>query len=139
MIVLYAAVKLAAYSLWCWAGLRAFRPEKAGLKFALALGALRLCMGLFFGAGIFLAGTLAASALRSQLLVYLLVYAPVRWVEWALIDALIDPAPVRFASLARGADARRRGWRLRGILLSCLADLPMILSIGGLPLGRFMC
>jgi hypothetical protein len=32
------------------------------------------------------------------------------------------------------------GWRLGGIVISCLADIPVIVSLGGnLAVGRFMC
>lgn len=141
MIFVYGAVKYAAYSLWCWAGLRAFRPDlPAPAPRALALGALRLAMGLGFGIVIWLLGTLAARPLRSEAAVYLAVYVPVRWIEWAIIDALFGAQPSGVGPFLLGRDGLSRGWRLRGILLSCLADLPMIVSLGGhLPLGRFMC
>jgi len=33
-----------------------------------------------------------------------------------------------------------RLWRIGEIVLSCLSDIPMIISLGGiLPVGRFMC
>jgi hypothetical protein len=138
-MLLYGLLKYAAYSFWCWIGLRAFRPEREPrLGLSLGLGALRLGLGLSLGFGIWLASTAAAMVLKNQLLVYLAVYVPVRWIEWAVIDALIGPKPGA-ADFLLGASWERRGWRARGILLSCLADLPMIVDIGGLPLGRFMC
>jgi len=38
-----------------------------------------------------------------------------------------------------GDTATSRLWRLGGIVISCLADIPMIISVGGLPLGRLVC
>ena len=33
-----------------------------------------------------------------------------------------------------------RLWRLGGIVISCLADIPLIISLGGvIPTGRFLC
>lgn len=138
MTALYAAVKFAAYSGWCYVGLKTLRPgEPAHWKSALGLGFLRLAMGLFFGAAIWLLGNLAAIALHNQqVLVYLVVYVPVRWIEWAIMDRLIAHT---WTGFLLGPDSTTRGWRARGIVLSCLADIPIIVSMGGLPLGRFMC
>lgn len=140
MIALYALLKLAAYSGWCWVGLGLFQlGAERRLRKALALGAARLLMGLAFGIVIYLLATLVAAASRSQILAYLLVYVPVRWVEWAIVEALMHPGARGLDGFIFGAGETSRGWRARGILLSCLADIPIIASVGGLPLGRFMC
>jgi hypothetical protein len=140
VIFLYAALKFAAYSGWCWVGLRLFDPNRPDrTQRALAFGGLRLLMGLGFGAAIFFMANAAVMIVRSQPVVYLAVYVPVRWIEWGLIEALMRPELPFLKTAALGDGAAARGWRARGILLSCLADLPIIASIGGLPLGRFMC
>lgn len=140
MIGLYALLKFAAYSGWCWVGLSLFQPGKERrLRKALLLGAARLLMGLAFGAAIYLLATLVAAVSRSQVAAYLLVYVPVRWVEWAILEAFIHPGARGFNGFFFGAGETSRGWRARGILVSCLADIPVIASVGGLPLGRFMC
>jgi hypothetical protein len=41
--------------------------------------------------------------------------------------------------LLLGGSASARGWRGGGVLVSCGADVPIILLLEGLPLGRFMC
>ena len=141
MNVLYAVLKFAVYSGWCWVGLKLFRPHgERRPRAALGLGLLRLGMGAFFGILIWVLGTAAARPLGgNQVLIYLAVYVPVRWIEWAIIDLLIQPERFSFKVFFLGAGPVSRGWRARGIVVSCLADVPVIVSMGGLPLGRFMC
>ncbi|MBI3549758.1 MAG: hypothetical protein HY078_12025 [Elusimicrobia bacterium] len=140
MTWIYAALKFAVYSGWCWVGLRALRPQETpSARAALGLGLLRLSMGLGFGVLIwFLASFVAVQIVRSEPLIYLMVYVPVRWVEWGIIEGLLvrDSGPSGFLW---GHSGGARGWRVRGIVVSCLADIPVIVSMGGLPLGRFMC
>jgi len=145
----YLLGKALAYVGWCRLGLRWLAPEarRPGLR-ALGLGLLRMAMGALFGVGIFLASAAVYSALgagiqatrgSSMVLTYLSTYVPVRWIEWGLIELLLHRRARSPGGFLLGGGARARGWRLGGIALSCLADVPMILSIGGLPLGRFMC
>ena len=144
----YFAVKGAAYCGWCGVGVNRFRPastRRVGL--ALGLGALRLVMGFVFGVGIFFASAFAVAGLdesgvgvtAAMVLAYLGVYVPVRWVEWALIEAILHTPARSLAGFTRGGDRASRTWRLGGIAISCLADVPLMLAAGGLPVGRFMC
>lgn len=145
----YLGLKGAAYCAWCAAGLRRFQPARERLLApALALGLLRLVLGGLFGVGIFLgsaalyAGLGESAALGESTamgLAYLGVYVPVRWIEWGLIEALLRREARSLSGFWLGADRAGRRWRLGGAALSCLADVPMILSLGGLPLGRFLC
>ena len=143
--ILYFGIKFVAYALWCLFGLRLFQPSRASrMAMAIGLGALRSFMGLGFGLGIWLVGSLVYSALSHlpapSVPTYLLVYVPVRWLEWSIMLVIVCP-PCRsaagfFLDLAKGD----RLWRVGGIVLSCLSDIPMIISLGGiLPVGRFMC
>jgi|SRR5690348_10991271 hypothetical protein len=143
--ILYFGVKFVAYALWCLFGLRLFQPsQRSPVAMAIGLGALRSVMGLGFGLGIWLIGSLVYSALSHlpapSILTYMLVYIPVRWLEWSIMLVIVC-LPSRsvsgfFVGLAKGD----RLWRVGGILLSCLSDIPMIISLGGiLPVGRFMC
>ena len=147
----YLAIKACAYAGWCYVGLRAFRPEgKPRLAAVLGLGILRLLLGLVFGIGIFFASAFAyaglsegsgaaLSATATAVLTYLATYVPVRWIEWALIELILTPAARSPGGFLLGSSSRSRLWRLGAISVSCLADVPMILALGGLPLGRFMC
>jgi hypothetical protein len=149
-LLLYLALKALAYTGWCAVGLGVLRPSvRRRTLAAVGLGVLRLAIGLLFATGIFLASTLLVASLNEAtgrvlspsatvVLAYLAVYVPVRWIEWALIEALLtDDARTPGGFFL--SSARARPWRLGGILVSCLADVPVMLVLGGLPMGRFMC
>jgi len=145
---LYLGVKFLAYSGWLYYGLYRFHGRKPALGAAAAFGLLRLLMGFFFGVLIYLASSWVVVHLGAGLglgmardvAAYLSVYLPVRWVEWSIMAGLLCPQAVGPVRLALGADARDRGWRAGGILISCLADIPLIVSLGGvIPTGRFLC
>ena len=136
----YFLLKYAAYAAWCWAGLKLLGDRSPSPRAkALGLGALRVLLGLGLGIGIWLASSAVASAVNAgpaarQIAAYLAVYVPVRWLEWSLIASLIERSGLAFLV------PRSRGsvlFRLGGIGVSCLADVPML--IDGLPIGRFMC
>jgi len=140
--ILYLVVKFLAYSGWVFVGLRSLRQETAPFLRSLLLGLFRLCLGFFFGVLIYF----LSSALMSQLgfgsgsnvLTYLAVYVPVRWIEWSIMAAIL--APGSLAQFVLGAARKDRLWRLGGIAISCLADIPLIISLGGvIPTGRFLC
>jgi len=146
----YFGVKLAAYTLWMSVGLSLLRPQDGSrVPTAIVLGALRLSMGLVFGVGIYLVGTLVFAVIGvatysvgisiAMIVTYLSVYVPTRWVEWAIFELWIDPRSRSVPGFLSSASAQGRGWRLGGIAISCLADVPVIISVGGLPVGRFMC
>jgi hypothetical protein len=77
--------------------------------------------------------------LAGKMTAYISVYVPVRWVEWAVISLFVFKSSRSFAGFLFGGDSTDRLWRLGGIAISCIADIPMILFLGGLPLGRFLC
>jgi hypothetical protein len=143
--LLYPAIKLLAYSCWCYLGLRNFRPPmNDAYRRALLYGFFRLLMGFFFGVGIWLISTFVLShigdGLPQNILTYVLVYVPVRWIEWSIMAALIVPGSFPFVHWMSGTSPRDRNWRLGGIVISCLADIPLIVSLGGvIPTGRFLC
>jgi hypothetical protein len=146
----YFGVKLAAYTLWMFVGLSLLAPQRGSLvPTAVVLGGLRLLMGLCFGVVIWLAGTLvyaavgvatySADASIATIVTYASVYVPVRWVEWAIFELTIDRRARSARGFLAGGSPQGGGWRLGGIAISCLADVPVIVSVGGLPVGRFMC
>jgi len=131
---LYLGVKFAAYALWCWLGLRLFQSARASrAAMAIALGLLRSAMGLGFGVAIWLIGSLVYTALShvpaTSALTYLLVYVPIRWLEWSLIVLLICPPCRSLKGFFLGRAKADRLWRLGGIFISCLSDIPMIISL----------
>ncbi len=61
---LYLLIKLIAYCVWSYIGLRLFRPEQTQfIAGALRFGIIRLLMGLFFAVVIFFAALIWANVL----------------------------------------------------------------------------
>jgi hypothetical protein len=75
----------------------------------------------------------------ARVITYVAVYVPTRWLEWSLIALTIAPSARSWTGLVFGTTPADRWWRLLGIVVSCAADIPLMLSLGGLPLGRFLC
>src|SRR5262245_6402821 len=94
--LIYVVVKLAAYVLWCGVGVTLFRPQ-ASSKFASALkfGFVRLLLGVFLGVTVFLGAWMLkiGDTGLSHLAMYLLMYIPLRWVEWSIMGYLLQPGP----------------------------------------------
>jgi hypothetical protein len=143
--LLYFGLKFVAYTTWCYLGLSRFRGDtRPSWTTSVCYGLVRLFMGLFFGVVIWFASSVVLArlgyGLPQNVLTYLLVYVPVRWVEWTIMALIILPGSFPFWRWAVCTGARDRLWRLGGIAISCLADIPLILSLGGvIPTGRFLC
>jgi len=148
----YFVMKLVAYIVWMWVGLSLLRPGAGSrLESAVAFGTLRLLMGFVFGLLIWVVGTFVyvgamlaqgpgESPLPAGPVTYLLVYVPVRWVEWGIFELVLDPRARSAFGFVYGSSPEARSWRAGGAVISCLADVPVIASLGWmLPLGRFMC
>jgi hypothetical protein len=136
----YVAVKYAAYAAWCFLGIRLLRGVTPPLSSALGLGFVRLLLGIFFGIAIFLTGGMMHLNVPSHAWAsYFAVYAPVRWVEWSIMTLLVAPGSGFFLL---NPNPKSNLWKLGGIVVSHLADIPLILSSGVgdmLPVGRFLC
>lgn len=142
---LYLVIKLLAYCIWCFVGLRIFQSSAKLLAAkAIGFGVLRLFMGFFFGVAIYVLGSLSlsvfGSGLQQNIIIYLLVYVPIRWIEWSIMSAMVASAVPQTSPWFFGWNSRDRYWRFGGIFISFLADIPLIASLGGLvPTGRFLC
>ena len=142
---LYFVVKLIAYCIWCYVGLRLFQPAAKLLPLrGIGFGILRLFMGFFFGILIYLLSsaliTHIGAGLPENTITYIAVYVPIRWIEWSIMAALLLRGLTSTSPWILGSNPRDRYWRFGGILISCLADIPLIVSLGGvIPTGRFMC
>ena len=141
--ILYVGIKLLAYVGWMYLGLRTLGSgDKPSMWYAIFLGILRLFLGLIFALVIYFLSSAVLSHLGSGLapnvVTYLAVYVPVRWLEWSMMAALLmSPSLSQFIL---GTARTDRLWRLGGIAISCLADIPLIVSLGGvIPTGRFLC
>lgn len=144
VLVLYFVPKYVAYVGWCYLGLKKFRPQGEDQQnTAYWYGFYRLLIGFGFGVLVFLAVLILApgsgdSAVSGNL-AYFCVYFPVRWVEWTIISVLIIPGAHTILPWLSGVHQRDRLWRLGGIGLSFLADVPLLIIIGGFRVGRILC
>jgi hypothetical protein len=142
---LYLLIKLAAYSLWCYFGLRLFRPQQTQFVWdALIFGLVRLALGIGFGFVIFVLAELwshfLGAGLPQNVLTYLGAYVPVRWIEWTIMALLLNRELRHKSGWFVGIESRDRLWRVGGIVISCVADIPFIQAFGGpIPTGRFLC
>jgi len=139
--IVYIIVKFMAYAAWSYFGLRQLRTS-ATIGTAAKFGFVRLLLGIFFGVSVFVAGAmLHLNVPAHPYLLYLSIYAPVRYLEWSILAWLLLNSSERSCGYA---NARTQLWVLGGIVVSHLADLPMILlscegAKGFLPVGRFLC
>lgn len=137
---IYILSKYVAYSIWCYWGLRWLR-EQASVGAGLRFGFVRLGLGILFGVGVFFAVALLHLDVPAHpWTLYIAMYAPVRYVEWSIIAALLS---VKSGELHRISDSATQWWIVGGIVVSHIADLPVILFERGvtnfLPVGRFLC
>ncbi len=131
----YAVAKYVVYTLWCWAGLRAFAPAQASLVRALKYGALRWLLGLGFGLA---AGIALGSVSRESVTVlYFNVYTPLRVVEW-LVMAVAMHREGSIAAVFRNPWVWL--WILGGIAVSFASDLASPEGMAGrFCVGRCLC
>jgi hypothetical protein len=138
--LLYVAAKFVAYSVWCGLGARLHGHQDRLVQKGILFGIIRSIMGAVFGLIAIVAALNALSIVtRDKFQLYLLVYVPVRWIEWSLMVPFLDKQGFSLRGLVVGKTPASAWWRLGGIVISCVADIPMILMVGGMPVGRFMC
>jgi hypothetical protein len=128
----YVVVKWIAYASWCFLGLRVLAPERPRpLRRAAVLGVGRLVLGIVVGVLIFFAALSMSNATRNAPLTYVSIYVPVRIVEWAIFHVLVSRRVQWTKSVA---------WVIGGVMVSCLADIPVGIMEGGVvPVGRPFC
>jgi hypothetical protein len=138
--LVYSLVKFGAYVAWSTFGVKLHGQTHRIFLRGLLFGVVRLFMGILFGLiAIGLLANVVFGAARNQPATYFIVYPPVRWVEWSLLALMLDPKPASFKAFLGGSSRKSIYWKLGGIVISCLADIPVLLAVGGLPVGRFMC
>jgi hypothetical protein len=136
----YFLLKCLAYGVWCYYGLRALRNQSSIIA-GISYGFVRVGLGILFGVGIwFLGNAFHLGGSAHPWLLYVLIYVPVRYVEWSIMAALLG---AKGGDVYRIADAATQRWVVEGIGVSHLADLPLILLYAAsgsfLPVGRILC
>jgi len=138
--LVYSLVKFGAYVGWSTLGVKLHGHTNRIFLRGLLWGVVRLFMGIVFGlVAIGLLANLIVGVAKSQPATYFIVYVPVRWVEWSLLGLWLDTQPPSIKAFLGGSSRTSVYWKLGGIVISCLADIPVLLAVGGLPVGRFMC
>jgi hypothetical protein len=145
LLFLYLFPKFLIYVLWCYVGLRIFRSKSENWgNDAFVFGFYRLLLGFGFGFLVFL----AAAALESNggntghsstALEYVLVYLPIRWIEWTFMAVVILPGSNRFFQWFSGLNNADRLWRLGGIAISFLGDASLFFIVKHVEIGRILC
>ncbi len=129
--VLYVAVKLISYIAWCWVGLRLWRAGSTSLLSAAGFGILRLAIGVAFGVAIFL---VVPTQPEDVIWKYVVIYTPVRVVEWFIMALIIGGASDNQTILDSVL------WCLGGIVVSFAADFASPEGVAGhFCVGRCLC
>ena len=131
LLATYLGIKIAAYCLWCWLGLRVLgSPWHAGPKTVLLMGATRLAIGLIMGWSLAFFLTWLAPE-RNRIGFSLWVFYPslviLRWFEWSLLSSVIRKT---LGGFLFGRAARDNFWRLGGVAVSSATDASVVLVIG---------
>lgn len=137
---LYGLVKFIAYSTWCYATLHWF-DNKVNNKFATAtlLGLIRLLLGMLLGLPLSLLAFYLSLQLKSIIIPYLMIYPAVRVFEWGILWFMMKYRKIGIKTPNKKAVIL---WILGGIIVSCLADIPLFIAnwLSGLPFnGRIFC
>ncbi len=129
--LLYVAVKLLFYIAWCWVGLRLWRTASPGLMAPGIFGILRLTIGIAFGVAIFL---MVPTQREDVIWKYLVIYTPVRMVEWFIMALIIGRTVERRTTVSTIL------WCFGGIVVSFAADFASPEGVAGhFCVGRCLC
>lgn len=140
----FLPIKLLAYILWSYVGISYLKLNVNHPKLrAVMYGLFRLLTGLLFGMALaFLALMIFnyETPIASGIIAYLAVYLPVRWLEWSILEFIMNPKSRSFDFFVFGVNKFSRRWRLGGLVLCGLFDVPFIIMTGGAGLGNIgMC
>lgn len=141
--ILYVPLKWLFYSAWCWLGIYLDKPDGRPTKArALKFGAIRLVLGIPFGLLIVFVATKMLDVaprflgpwyeLTKDIWAYMGSYAPAHWLEWSILAVWMLPGRLSARNLLLGVNKRDTLWRLGGIVVSFVADVPILFAFGGL-------
>ena len=130
LYAVYPLVKLFAYVAWChWGAVYLDVKPVSAFKD----GLIRFLIGLAFGAMVYLTAVALGPERLSWIydrirpsVVFILVFTPIRWVEWWIMEHVMTGKPDRLLLVSRGP----LFWRIGGILTSFASDIPLFLFVG---------
>jgi len=138
--LIYVVVKAICYVSWCGLG-ATIHGHRDRINFkAFVYGFVRLVIGVILGA--FAIANLSiwmSELIKNPVVVYAIAYLPVRWVEWSLMAVLMDQEHRTVPNFFFGLTWKSRLWRLGGMAISCLADLPLLIEFHGPFKGIRIC
>jgi hypothetical protein len=143
LTLFYTILKFICYFLWCRYGISYLMlPYSNKWTRGLIFGIIRLLIGALFGTvlGYFiLLMVFLSPGDLTRLAIYLTVYVVIRWIEWSLMEVLINKQSRSWLGFWFGNNKKSRIWRAGGIVVSYLADVPLIAILWTIPLGRIFC
>jgi hypothetical protein len=144
LLLSFIPIKLLAYIWWSYKGFFFLKLHFNYPKLrAIVYGLIRLLMGLMLGMALVYMALLIVdprNLVLSGIITYLLVYLPVRWLEWGLLEFIMSPKARSFDGFIFGVNKNSRRWRLGGLLLCAVMDVPIIILTKGAGLGNIaMC
>ena len=145
LLSLYLFPKFLIYVLWCYLGLRLFRAQGENWgNNAFLYGLYRLLLGFGFGFVVFIAAAaLESNGVNSEhnstALEYVLVYLPIRWIEWTIMAIVIIPISTGLFRWLSGLNKTDRLWRLGGIAISFIGDASLLFLVKHVEIGRILC
>jgi hypothetical protein len=125
-------LKFAVYSAWCLVGIKYVRRERPRVRNGVALGAIRMFIGIAAGGAFLLLLTMAApqqNRLGTSLPLMVGGFVVLRWAEWAVIGAFLAARRWNPAALF-GRDARQHLWSALGVVVSFATDAGTLLGAG---------
>lgn len=134
------SLKLAAYTGWCWLGLRLLAPPGPRARRALLLGLLRMGLGLGLGWLMVLAFTVLApqqNRLGVSVPALLIGFVLLRWLEWSFVGAVMTRNANRPSVILLGTGPKEHLWRAGGLAVSFATDLAGVFGVGAL--GAIPC
>jgi hypothetical protein len=131
--IVYFIIKILVYSFWCARGIR-IDGTAPTVQRSIFLGLLRTAIGLLLGAlvWVFLSTWIGTPGFFKNWVHSLLVFIPVRWLEWGLIELAITHS-IEPNSLLFGASGKFRLWRVGGIVISYVSDAYLLFGGATLP------
>jgi hypothetical protein len=140
ILFFYGLLKFIAYTAWCYAALRWFDNKVKNKKsIAALLGFIRLLLGIVLGTLLAKVTFLLVLGSGSILKGYFIIYPAIRVFEWGILWLIMRTRKISITAPNKTAILL---WILGGIIVSCLADLPLYLWAlwsGAMLSGRFFC